>query len=101
VPVDSVMLISMPGMERRAYATCRKLWPDVDVVCASQHVAFDDYVRGFGDAHLVIDDLVGDLQRVIEYPRLGFAVAQDVPEDVRAAYRHLVDSGFTGRVLSA
>lgn len=101
ISVGSVTLVSMPGMERRAYATCRKVWPEVDIVCASQHVAFDDYVRGFGDPHLVIDDLVGDLQRVIEYPRLGFAVAQDVPDVVRAAYQHLRGSGFTSRVLSA
>jgi hypothetical protein len=43
---------------------------------------------------------VGDLQRVIEYPKLGFAVEQDVPEDVHAAYQALVHDGFTSRLLS-
>ena len=100
VHVDSLMLISMPGMERRAYATCRKAWPDVEVVCASQPIDFDSYVQAFGDHQLVIDDLVGDLQRVIEYPRLGFAVAQDVPDYVVSAYHQLVRSGFTSRIIS-
>ncbi|WP_232836812.1 YdcF family protein [Lentzea terrae] len=27
----SVLLISKPYMERRAYATCRKVWPEVEV----------------------------------------------------------------------
>ncbi|GAB2837443.1 hypothetical protein KDA82_33400 [Streptomyces daliensis] len=44
--------------------------------------------------------LVGDLQRVIEYPRLGFAIGQDVPEDVRAAYESLIRDGFTGRLIA-
>lgn len=100
IHVDSVMVISMPGMERRAYATCRKAWSEVDVVCASQPIDFDRYVQAFGDHRLVIDDLVGDLQRVMEYPRLGFAIAQDVPDDVMAAYDQLVRSGFTSRIVS-
>nr|WP_239346911.1 MULTISPECIES: hypothetical protein [unclassified Frankia] len=45
--------------------------------------------------------LVGDLQRVIEYPKLGFAIAQDVPEDVYAAFKALVAAGFDSRLLTA
>lgn len=100
VHADSVMLISMPGMERRAYATCRKAWPEIEVLCASQPIDFERYVHACGDHRLVIDDLVGDLQRVMEYPGLGFAVAQDVPDDVLAAYEQLVHSGFTSRIVS-
>jgi uncharacterized SAM-binding protein YcdF (DUF218 family) len=99
VPVSSVMLISMPGMERRAYATCLRVCPEVEVVSASQNIDFEIYLQSFGDPRLVINDLVGDLQRVIEYPRMGFAVLQDVPPDVRAAYEHLVRAGFASRLL--
>lgn len=95
----SVLLISKPYMERRAYATCRKVWPDVDVVCASEPLEFADYVRSIGDEKLVIDMLVGDLQRVVEYPEQGFAEAQDVPSDVCAAYDRLVTAGFDSRML--
>lgn len=100
VPVESVLLISKPYMERRAYATCRKVWPEIEVVCASEPLAFDDYVKSIGDERLVIDMLVGDLQRVIEYPKLGFAIEQDVPADVQTAYDHLLDAGFDSRLLS-
>lgn len=100
IDVRSVLLICMPGMERRAYATCRKSWPEVEAICASEPITFDDYVESFGDPHLVVDDLVGDLQRVIAYPQLGYAIEQDVPEIVRAACRQLLRSGFTSRELS-
>ena len=37
-PVESVLLVCKPYMERRALATCQKLWPGVDVVCASEPI---------------------------------------------------------------
>jgi hypothetical protein len=43
--------------------------------------------------------LVGDLQRVITYPQLGFAIEQEVPEDVRFAYESLVRDGFTSHLV--
>ncbi|RSM90856.1 hypothetical protein DMH04_04220 [Kibdelosporangium aridum] len=95
----SLLIISKPYMERRAFATCRKVWPEVAVTCASEPLKFDDYVQSIGDEKLVIDMLVGDLQRVIEYPKLGFAVEQDVPADVLAAYERLLSAGFDSRLL--
>lgn len=95
----SVLLVSKPYMERRSYATARKLWPEVEIRCASEPLEFDDYLKGIGDEKLVLDMLVGDLQRVIEYPKLGFAIAQEVPADVRAAYASLVAAGFDSRLL--
>lgn len=96
----SVLLISKPYMERRAYATARQVWPEVEVVCASVPLELDDYVSSVGDPKLVIDMLVGDLQRVIEYPKLGFAIEQPVPEEVHDAYHALLRAGFDGRLLT-
>jgi uncharacterized SAM-binding protein YcdF (DUF218 family) len=96
----SAVLISKPYMQRRAFATAGKVWPELDVVCASEPLSFPDYLTGIGDQRLVVDMLVGDLQRVIEYPRKGFAVEQDVPIEVEKAYQRLVDRGFTSRLLN-
>lgn len=101
VEVESLLLISKPYMERRSYATCRKLWPEVDVVCASEPLELDDYIKSIGDEKLVVDMLVGDLQRVIEYPRLGFAVEQDVPGEVYDAYARLLRAGFDSRLIGS
>lgn len=95
----TMLLISKPYMERRSFATARKLWPEVEVTCASEPLEFDDYLKGIGDEKLVVDMLVGDLQRVIEYPKLDFAIEQDVPEDVHAAYGSLLAAGFDSRLL--
>ena len=95
----SVLLISLPYMERRAYATTRKAWPGVEAICASEPLTFDEYVNATGDPKLVIDNLVGDLQRVIEYPALGYAIAQHVPPPVDAAYRRLLRTGYDTRLI--
>ncbi|MCI2416434.1 YdcF family protein [Saccharopolyspora sp. K220] len=97
--IDSVLLITKPYMQRRAFATCRKLWPEVDIVCASEPLSLADYSTAFGDERLVIDMLVGDLQRIIEYPKLGFAIEQQVPDDVRRACDRLISAGFDSHVL--
>jgi uncharacterized SAM-binding protein YcdF (DUF218 family) len=97
----SVMLISKPYMQRRAYATARKLWPEVTVVCVSEDLSLDDYLKQMDDGKLVIDMLVGDLQRVIEYPARGFAIPQEVPADVEDAYGRLIAAGFDSRLAGS
>jgi uncharacterized SAM-binding protein YcdF (DUF218 family) len=95
----SALVICKPYMQRRAFATAGKVWPELDVVCASEPLSLPDYVKSIGNDTLVVDMLVGDLQRVIEYPKQGFAVNQDVPDTVEQAYSRLVGRGFTSRLI--
>jgi hypothetical protein len=95
----SVVLMSRPYQQRRAFATCMQVWPEVEVLCASRPLSLDDYVASIGDVRRVIDMLVGDTQRIEEYARRGYAIPQDVPADVRSAFDRLVSAGFTSRLL--
>lgn len=97
----AVMLVCRPYDQRRAYATCRKLWPQVEPFCASQVIGFDDYLDTIGDERLVIDMLVGDVHRLLEYPARGYAVLEPVPAAVLDAFTLLRDAGFTSRLLPA
>jgi hypothetical protein len=81
------------------YATCKHLWPEVDVICSSRPLPLDEYVATIGDPQFVIDMLVGDTQRVMVYPALGYAIHQPIPEPVQQAYQRLVDDGYTSRLL--
>ncbi|MGW2161862.1 YdcF family protein [Nonomuraea sp. NPDC001699] len=96
----SIMLISRPYQQRRAYATCRKLWPEVEVICSSLPLTIDDYVASIGDPNRVVNMLVGDTQRIELYAERGFAISQPMPEDVREAYRRLVERGYTQRLVA-
>ncbi|MFE4589026.1 YdcF family protein [Streptomyces laurentii] len=99
IEVSSVLLISKPYEERRAYATARKLWPEVEIVSASSPMTLQDYVDSIGDVRMVINMLVGALQRLLIYPEQGFMISQDVSSDVLAAYERLCQRGFTNRLL--
>ncbi|MFY1700151.1 YdcF family protein [Micromonospora sp. WMMA1923] len=99
VPARSVILMSRPYQQRRAYATCKKLWPEVDVICASHQLSLDGYVASIGDTKKVMDMLVGDTQRIDRYAELGYAIPQHIPDQVRAAYTRLLDAGFTSRLV--
>ncbi|MFG2841260.1 YdcF family protein [Streptomyces zaomyceticus] len=100
VQVSSILLVSKPYEERRAYATARKLWPEVDVVSASTDMRLEEYVDSIGDRRLVLDMLVGAQQRLLLYPERGFTIAQDVPEDVTAAYGRLRSAVFVSRLMA-
>ncbi|MEV4820661.1 YdcF family protein [Micromonospora sp. NPDC049274] len=99
IPVKSVLIMSRPYQQRRAYATCRLMWPEVDVVCASNPLELDDYVRSIGDPRRVVDMLVGDTQRIEVYAERGFAIPQETPDEVRAAFERLVAAGYTSRLI--
>ncbi|HEV7899291.1 MAG TPA: YdcF family protein [Planosporangium sp.] len=95
----SVLIMSRPYQRRRAYATSRKVWPEVAVVCAARTLPLDDYVDSVGDAKRVIDMIVGDTQRVDLYARRGYAIPQEMPPAVRRAYDRLVEAGYTSRLI--
>jgi uncharacterized SAM-binding protein YcdF (DUF218 family) len=98
---ESAVLICRPYQQRSAYATCCRIWPALDVICASDPRPLDDYIDGIGDPRFVISMMVGDTQRVREYPKLGHAVAQEVPRPIEAALERLIAAGFIHRLLSS
>ncbi|MER7939161.1 YdcF family protein [Streptomyces sp. NPDC094458] len=101
VDVTSVLLVSKPYEERRAYATTRKLWPAITPICSSTSMSFRGYVTSIGDARIVIEMMVGATQRVLLYPKLGFTIPQSTPGEVVAAFERLCLEGFTSRLVAA
>ncbi|MCC5031888.1 YdcF family protein [Streptomyces sp. WAC 00631] len=98
--VSSVLLVSKPYEERRAYATARKLWPETEFVCASTPMSFEQYVESIHDVRMVLDMLVGALQRLLIYPEQGFMVPLPVPDDVTEAYERLCREGYVSRLIT-
>ncbi len=98
------ILVQKPYMERRAFATFRKLWPEKEVLVTSPRVSLDDYLTRFSHASLseqdVISIMVGDLQRIREYPARGFQVHQEIPDDVWDAFGRLVEAGYDRHLLN-
>lgn len=43
--------------------------------------------------------LVGDTQRIEVYAERGFAIPQEMPDEVRVAFGRLVAAGYTSRLV--
>ena len=91
-------MISRPYQQRRAYSTCSRLWSELDILCASHALPLDGYIAMINDVDRVINMLIGDTQRIEVYAEQGFAIPQDMPNQVRVAYQRLVKAGFTTRL---
>ncbi len=94
--LHSFILVQKPYMERRTYATFKKQWPEAECIVTSPQMSFDEY--GGNDEVFksrFINVMVGDLQRIKEYPKLGYQIEQDIPADVWGALEELVKMGYT------
>ena len=95
---QSFIVVQKPYMERRSYATFRQFWPEKQVAVTSPQVSFADYLAEYSHGSLSADDVIGimagDLQRIKFYPRLGYQIAQDIPDDVWTAFERLVAAGY-------
>ncbi|MFZ2494940.1 MAG: hypothetical protein WAW60_04190 [Candidatus Saccharimonadales bacterium] len=95
--------MTKPYMERRALATFQAQWPDRDVkfYVTSPQLAMDQYVNADQPRDDVINIMVGDMQRIIDYPKLVFQTEQTILPDVRAAYGRLITAGYTKHLINS
>jgi uncharacterized SAM-binding protein YcdF (DUF218 family) len=95
----SLILVQKPYMERRTYATFMNFWPGKHLIVASPPITFADYPTAELPRDLVINIMVGDLQRIRIYPQKGFQIEQEIPADVWQAYEELVALGYKKHLI--
>jgi hypothetical protein len=103
--VRTFIVVQKPYMERRSFATFRRLWPEPDLIVTSPRVTLDEYLAGYSNDSLseeeVISIMVGDLLRIRLYPAMGFQIHQDIPDDVWDAGQELIRAGYDTRLVPA
>lgn len=99
--MSSATVVSKPYQQRRACATVRKVWPELEVTSSARHQELADYIASIDDETRVLDMLVGDTQRLWVYADAGFAEPEEVDQVTLAAYSHLVTAGHTSRLVKS
>jgi uncharacterized SAM-binding protein YcdF (DUF218 family) len=94
IAVKKVIVVTKPYMERRALATVKKRWPDIEVTVASPALTYETYPNEKISNELLINMLVGDTQRILPYGKIGYLEIQDVPEQVENAMEELIKLGY-------
>ena len=97
--VEKVIAVQKPYMERRTFATISQQWPEVEVTVSSPQLSYDEYFTEEISEDIVKNILVGDFQRVVEYPKKGFMTAQPVSEQAVEAWNVLVNAGYTEHMI--
>ena len=94
-----LLVVAKPYMTRRGFATGRKVWPDIDLVMQCEPIGVVDYFSREPDPERALQAMVGDLHRIVVYPRLGYQIEQEVPPAVRSSLRALVAAGYGERLV--
>lgn len=101
IKVHSLIVVTKPYMERRAYATFKKQWSDGDIklIVTSPQLSYEDMFTDTQSKEQFINIMVGDMQRIKVFPSLGFQIEQDIPEKVWNSFNALVERGFTKHLI--
>lgn len=96
----TVIAVQKPYMERRTYATGKIHWPDIELIVTSPQIPVEEYPNESNDHNEHwLHAMVGDLQRIKEYPAKGFQIKQEIPDEVQEAYEYLVGEGYKNRLI--
>ncbi|XP_034552321.1 uncharacterized protein SCO4629-like [Notolabrus celidotus] len=100
IRVSSVILVQQPFMERRVYATFMRQWPGcgklTHAIVTSPQLGILEYPHPtVGTASDLICYMLGVVERIRDYPRKGFQVAQQLPPIVLSAYQWFFQAGYS------
>ncbi len=94
-----ILALQKPYMERRTLATLEAQWPGPTFLVSSPALSFDAYLTETLTRPFVINAMMGDFQRIIEYPKQGFSTPQHITSEALEAFRYLTQSGYTTQLL--
>jgi len=98
---EAVAFVTKPQTQSRVRATARMRWPSVAAQVTAPDLTLDDYARPDAGLRPVIEEMVGDIERLRAYPALGYQAPVEIPLEVIGAYRALKAAGYDGHALKA
>ena len=96
--VQAVHYLTKPQTQRRLLLTLSRLSRMKAWSVGAPFRSLREAVALFG-LERILPEMVGDLDRILKYPALGFMVPEAVPDDVIAAFEDLKRLGYTGHLL--
>lgn len=95
---QAVHYLTKPQTQRRLLLTLAHLSRMKDRSVGAPSRNLKEAVALFG-LDQIVAEMVGDLDRILKYPALGFMAPEAVPGDVLAAFEDLKRLGYTGHLL--
>ena len=99
--VKTVTFVTKPNTLLRVKLSKDIKWESVHAFYDCPDFKFPEQASNVVGVFGLINEMVGDIDRIIEYPRLGFQSSIDCPDDVLQSWRHLIDDGFTEHLIES
>lgn len=95
IKVSTGIIVCKNYLSRRALATAKKQWPEIEWFIEPPNLSFEEYIKNESNIDRMINLLVGDIQRLMIYPNFGFQIPVTIPQEVLNSYDFLVKHGYT------
>jgi uncharacterized SAM-binding protein YcdF (DUF218 family) len=96
---DKVLYITKPNTLLRLKLTLEKQLPGQGYGISAPDFEFPGDVSPIIGVDGVIHEMIGDYQRILEYPKLGFQKHHSFPKEIDFAYNDLVLAGYTNHLI--
>jgi len=91
---SNIIAIQKPSMSLRIKLALAKQWNDTNFFISSPNYSIFDAPHSHINLFMIINEIVGDLQRIIAYPKFGFQSETDIPNHIFLAYNSLINQGY-------
>lgn len=95
----SVTFVTKPNTILRVKLAVPVQWPEVHAYTSCPDIGFPEDVSNIVGLFGLINEMVGDIERIIEYPKLGYQVKHEFPSDVIESWEYLKRQGFTQHMM--
>jgi len=95
----SITFTSKPNSLLRVKLTVEGLWPGITAHVSAPPIQFPQQVSNVIGILGVINEMVGDIDRIQQYPALGYQASHELPQNILDAFDYLVKQGFDQHLI--
>lgn len=101
--IKKIIIVHKPICERRTLSSALAIIKDKEIMITSPTITFEEFIQNLEENKEKIIDkisvIVGDIQRLVVYPMVGFQLPVEVPNNVISAFEHLKKLGFDKYII--
>ena len=99
--LNSAIFVSKPNSMLRVKLTVEGLWPEIKCHVSAPIIQFPMQISNVVGILGVINEMVGDIDRIQKYPARGYQAPHELPEDIIDIFEYLKSQGFTQHLVPA
>jgi hypothetical protein len=95
----TVTFVSKPNTLLRIKLTAEAQWPEVNALVSCPEIEFPAQVSNIIGLWGIINEMVGDIERIQKYPEKGYQARHSIPAHILRSSNWLLDQGFSAHLM--